>query len=96
MAMYRLTITGEWDAPAGRLTVADVTCEFAAEDSVAALDGTRAVVAALLGPGIDASGLIPYWCPTETPRLLLGVLAVHLRFVEAHDRSPVALHWTAS
>jgi hypothetical protein len=93
MAMYRLTITGEWDAPAGRLTVADVTCEFAAEDSVVALDGTRAVVAALLGPGIAASGS---WCPTETPRLLLGVLAVHLRFVEAHDRSPVALHRTAS
>jgi hypothetical protein len=95
MAMYRLTIMGEWDAPMDRVTVADAACEFAAEDSVAALEAARAVVAALLGSGVYGAG-IPYWCPTETPHLLLGVLAVHLRFVEAHDRSPVALHWTAS
>jgi hypothetical protein len=96
MSMYRLTITGEWDALANQTMVADVACEYAAENSVAALDAARLVVAALLGPGMDEVGSIPCWCPKDTRRLLLGVLAVHLQFLEAHDRSFVALHWTTS
>ncbi len=96
MAMYRLTITGEWGVDDRQLRRANVACEFAAEHSVAALDVARALVAALLGPD-DARGgqpvWIPLWRPLDLPRPLLGVLAVTLRYVEVHDRMPVGLHW---
>ncbi len=96
MAMYRLTITGEWGVNDRHLLCAAVACEFAAEHSVAALDVARALVAALLGPD-DARGRhlvwIPLWCPLDLPRPLIGVLVVTLRYREDHDRMPVGLHW---
>jgi len=98
MAMYRLTITGEWGVDDRQLLCAAVACEFAAEHSVTALDVARTLVAALLGPN-DARGgqpvWFPLWRPLNLPRPLLGVLAVTLRYVEEHDRMPVGLHWVA-
>ncbi len=92
MAMYRLTITGEWGGHDRQLRRAAVACEFAAEQSVTALDVTRTLVAALLGPD-DARRRHPVGFPLWRP--LLGVLAVTLRYVEDHDRMPIGLHWVA-
>ncbi len=98
MAMYRLTITGEWGGHGRQLRRANVAREFAAEHSVAALDVARALVAALLGPDDARGGQpvgFPLWRPLDLPRPLRGVLAVTLRYREDHDRMPIGLHWVA-
>ncbi len=41
MAMYQMTVTGEWDVNTGRLLLGQVACEYAAEGSVAALETAR-------------------------------------------------------
>ncbi len=56
MAMYRLTITGEWGGHDRHLLCAAVACEFAAEHSVTALDVARTLVATLLGPDAARGG----------------------------------------
>ena len=64
MAMYRLTITGEWDSGADDLPVARAACEFAAENSVEAMDAARALLACLLGNEDERAGHaspLPLW-----------------------------------
>ncbi len=41
MAMYAMTVTGEWGGSDGRLLLGQVTCEFGAEGSVAAMETAR-------------------------------------------------------
>jgi hypothetical protein len=52
MAMYAMTVMGEWSVNAGQRMFARVMCDFAAEATLA------------------------------------GVLAVHIRYVDAEDRAP--------
>lgn len=99
MAMYRLTITGEWDTGTDDLPVARVACEFAAENSVEAMDAARALLAALLGNDEDQAehaSPLPQWGASDGLTVVLtGVLAVEVRYLESHDRAPHNLHWTA-
>lgn len=96
MGMYRLTITGEWDTGADDLPVARAACEFAAENSVEAMDAARAIVAALLGNDVRAehAAPVPLWDASDgSTATLTGALAVEVRYLEPHDRAPVELHW---
>ena len=47
MAMYAMTVTGEWGASDGRLLLGQVTCAFGAQGSVAAMETARDLLAAL-------------------------------------------------
>jgi len=96
MGMYRLTITGEWDTGTYDLSVTRAACEFAAENSVEAMDAARAIVAALLGNDDRAEHAAPFplWDASDGPTVTLtGALAVEVRYLEAHDRAPVDFHW---
>ncbi len=97
MAMYRLVISGEWDTGADDLPMARATCEFAAENSVEAMDAARALLAVLLGNDDKRAGYanpLPIWGASDgSAATLMGALAVEVRYVEPHDRAPVDLHW---
>lgn len=97
MAMYRLTITGEWDRGSDDLPVARAACEFAAENSVEAMDAARVLVAALLGDDSEraenATPLPLLDVSDGSAATLMGALVVEVRFLEPHDRAPVDLHW---
>lgn len=98
MAMYQLTITGEWDTGADDLPVAQVACEVAAENSIEAMDAARALVAAPLGDDDERAEHrpLPLWAASDgSAATLMGALAVEVRYVEPHDRAPVDLHWIA-
>ncbi|MHB8644371.1 MAG: hypothetical protein ACYDAR_01125 [Thermomicrobiales bacterium] len=97
MAMYLLTIIGEWNTGRGNLSVARAACEFAAENSVEAMDAARALLAALLGNDEDraecAEPVLLRDVSDGSATALVGVLAVEVRYLESHDRTPVDLHW---
>jgi hypothetical protein len=98
MAMYRLTITGEWDAGTDDPLIARAACEFAAENSVEAMDAARAIIAALLGNDDRAEHAAPLplrGASDGSTARLTGTLAVEVRYVEPHDRAPVELHRVA-
>jgi hypothetical protein len=99
MAMYRLVISGEWDTGADDLPVARAACEYAAENSVEAMDAARALLAALLGGDderAEYASPLPLWGASDAPAAtLMGALVVEVRFLEPHDRAPVDLHWIA-
>ncbi|MDQ2784098.1 MAG: hypothetical protein M3Y58_03750 [Chloroflexota bacterium] len=99
MAMYRLTITGEWDTGMDDLPVARAACEFAAENSIEAMDAARSLLTTLLGNNEDQAEhakILPQCGVSDgLMAVLAGVLAVEVRYVESHDRAPHDLHWTA-
>ncbi len=85
MAMYEMTVTGEWDDPDGRLLLGRVACEFAAEGSVAAMAEAHDLLAALFAPSGERSPSL--WLSEDAT--LAGVLAVHVRYLEPEDRVPL-------
>ena len=88
MAMYAMTVTGEWGASDGRLRLGQVTCEFGAQGSVAAMETARDLLAALFAaPETQPPAL---WQRGERPEATLeGVLAVHVCYIEAEERAPL-------
>ena len=88
MAMYQMTVTGEWDVNNGHLRFGQVTCEFGAQGSVAAMETARDLLAALFAaPETQPPAL---WQRGERPEATLeGVLAVHVRYLEAEERAPL-------
>ena len=90
MAMYRMTVTGEWGMNDGELLLGRVACAFAAEGSVAAMETARDLLAALFAaPETQPPALWPMGRPNAT---LTGVLAVEVRYVEPEDRAPLGFH----
>jgi hypothetical protein len=88
MAMYAMTVTGEWGTSDGQLLFARVACEFAAEGSVAAMAQAHDLLATLFVlPGEQPPSL---WLSGQRPGATLeGVLAVHVRYLEPEDRAPL-------
>ncbi len=91
MAMYAMTVTGEWGASDGQLLFARVACEFAAEGSVAAMATAHDLLVALfVSPDEQPPSL---WLSGQRPdATLAGVLAVHVRYLEPDDRAPLGFH----
>jgi hypothetical protein len=88
MAMYAMTVTGEWGASDGELLFARVACEFAAEGSVAAMATAHNLLAALFAPSDEQPPSL--WLRGQRPEATLtGVPAVHIRYVDAEDRAPL-------
>jgi len=87
MAMYEMTVTGEWGASDGHLLLGRAVCAFAAEGSVAAMETARDLLAALfIPPDTQPSSL---WQRGQRPEATVaGVLAVHVRYLEAEERAP--------
>ena len=94
MAMYRMTVTGEWGMNDGELLLGRVACAFAAEGSVAAMETARALLAALLrAPDDEREESLSLWLMGKEPHATLaGVLAVEVRYVEPEDRTPLGFH----
>jgi len=87
MAMYEMTVTGEWGASDGRLLLGRAACAFAAEGSVAAMETARDLLAALFTPQDKQPPVL--WQRGQRPAATLaGVLAVHVRYLEAEERAP--------
>jgi hypothetical protein len=87
MAMYAMTVTGEWGASDGELLFARVACEFAAEGSVVAMATAHNLLAALFAPSDEQPPSL--WQNGQRPEATLtGVLAVHIRYLEPEDRAP--------
>lgn len=88
MAMYQMTVTGEWDVNNGHLLFGQVACEYAAEGSVTAMETARGLLAALFAaPDAQPPAL---WQRGQRPEATLaGVLAVHIRYLEAEERVPL-------
>ncbi len=88
MAMYAMTVTGEWGASDGHLLLGQVACEYAAEGSVAALETAHGLLAALfVAPETQPPTL---WQRGQRPEATLaGVLAVHVRYLDAAERAPL-------
>ncbi len=88
MAMYEMTVTGEWSVNAGRLLFGRVMCAFAAEGSVAAMETAHALLAALFIPPDKQPPAL--WQRRQRPEAALaGVLAVHVCYLEAEERTPL-------
>jgi hypothetical protein len=88
MAMYAMTVTGQWGASDGELFFARVACEFAAEGSVAALATAHDLLAALFAA--PETQPLSLWLERQRPEATLtGVPAVHIRYVDAEDRAPL-------
>jgi hypothetical protein len=88
MAMYQMTVTGEWGASDGRLLFARVACEYAAEGSVAAMAQAHDLLAVLFAPSDEQPPSL--WLMGQRPEATLaGVLAVHIRYLEPEDRAPL-------
>jgi hypothetical protein len=88
MAMYAMVVTAEWDADDGRLRLGRVACEYAAEGSVAALAVAHDLLAALFAPP-DAQPPLLWTEGQESGTKLAGVLAVHVRYLDAEERAPL-------
>ncbi len=87
MAMYAMTVTGEWGGSDGRLLLGQVTCAFGAEGSVAAMETARDLLAVLFTPQDKQPPAL--WQRGQRPEATLaGVLAVHVRYLEAEERAP--------
>lgn len=86
MAMYQMTVTGEWSVNDGQLLFARVVCEFAAEGSVAAMAQAHGLLAILFAaPEMQPLSL---WLEGQRPEATLaGVLAIHVRYLEPDDRA---------
>ncbi len=90
MAMYRMTVTGEWSVNDGRLLFGRVMCAFGAEGSVAAMETAHSLLAVLFAaPDAQPPALWPMGRPDAT---LAGVLAVEVRYVEPEDCAPFGFH----
>ncbi len=91
MAMYQMTVTGEWDVNTGHLLIEQVACEYAAEGSVAALETAHDLLAALfVAPETQPPAL---WQRGQRPEATLaGVLAVHVRYLDAAERAPLGFY----
>jgi len=88
MAMYQMTMTGEWDVNTGHLRFGQVACEYAAEGSVAALETAHGLLAALFVPPDKQPPTL--WQRGQRPEATLtGVLAVHVRYLDAAERAPL-------
>ncbi len=87
MAMYRMTVTGEWNMGTGELRLGRVVCEFASEGSVAAMETAHGLLTVLFAvPETQPASLWPMGRPDAT---LTGVLAVEVRYLDAEDRTPL-------
>jgi len=81
-------VTGEWGASDGELLFARVTCEFAAEGSVAAMAQAHDLLVALFAPPDEQPPSL--WLIGQRPEATLaGVLAVQVRYLEPEDRAPL-------
>lgn len=88
MAMYAMTVTGEWGASDGHLMFARVACEFAAEGSVAAMETAHNLLVALFAPADEQPPSL--WQNGQRPEAtLVGVLAIHVRYLEPGERAPL-------
>ncbi|HEY8292554.1 MAG TPA: hypothetical protein VIG44_08705 [Thermomicrobiales bacterium] len=88
MAMYAMTVTGEWSVNDGQLLFARVACEFAAEGSVAAMAQAHGLLAVLFAPPDEQPPSL--WLIGQRPEATLaGVLAIHVRYLEPEDRAPL-------
>ncbi len=88
MAMYEMTVTGEWGASDGHLLLGRVTCAFAAEGSVAAMATARDLLATLFTPQEKQPPSL--WQRGQQPAATLaGVLAVHVCYLDAAERAPL-------
>jgi len=88
MAMYAMTVTGEWGASDGQLMFARMACEYAAEGSVAAMAQAHDLLATLFAPADEQPPAL--WLRGQRPEATLeGVLAVHICYLEAGDRAPL-------
>jgi hypothetical protein len=86
MAMYAMTVMGEWGASDGELFFARVACEFAAEGSVAALATAHDLLATLFAPADEQPPSL--WLRGQRPEAtLVGALAVHVGYLEPDDRA---------
>ena len=92
MAMYAMTVTGEWGASDGHLMVARVACEFAAEGSVAAMATAHNLLVALFAPP-DEQPLSLWQNGQRAEATLAGMLAVHVRYLEPGDRAPLGFDY---
>ncbi len=88
MAMYAMTVTGEWHVNDGQLMLARVMCEYAAEGSVAAMMQAHALLSVLFAPP-DAQPPTLWFAGRRPEATLAGVLAVHVRYLEAEERAPL-------
>ncbi len=87
MAMYQMTVTGEWDMSTEELRLGRVMCEFAAEGSIAAMETAHGLLALLFAaPETQPASL---WLTGRPDATLTGVLAVEVRYVEPEDRAPL-------
>ena len=88
MAMYVMTVTGEWGVNDGQLMFARVMCEYAAEGSVVAMATAHDLLATLfVSPDEQPPSL---WLSGQRPdATLAGVMAVHVRYLEPDDRAPL-------
>ncbi len=88
MAMYAMTVTGEWDVNNGQLLLGKVACKFAAEGSVAAMAQAHGLLAVLFAPADEQPPSL--WLMGQRPEAtLVGVLAIHVRYLEPDDRAPL-------
>jgi len=87
MAMYRMTVTGEWDMNDGELLCGRVACEYAAEGSVTAMEPAHGLLAILFtAPETQPASL---WLTGRPDATLTGVLAVEVRYLDAEGRTPL-------
>ncbi len=91
MAMYAMMVMGEWGVNDGQLLFGRVACEFAAEGSVAAMEQAHGLLATLFAPPDEQPPSL--WLEGQRPEAtLVGVLAVHVRYLEPDDRAPLGFH----
>ncbi len=86
MAMYAMTVTGEWSVNDRQLLFERVACEFAAENSVAAMAQAHDLLVTLFAPPDEQPPSL--WLSGPRPEAMLaGVLAVYVRYLEPEDRA---------
>lgn len=86
MAMYAMTVTAEWAVNEGQLMLARAECEYPAEGSVAALAQAHDLLAALFLSQDEQPPTL--WAMGPPEATLAGVLAVHVRYLDAEERAP--------
>ena len=86
MAMYAMTVTAEWSVKEGQLMLGRAECEYPAEGSVAALAQAHELLAALFLPPEEQPPTL--WARGPQEATLAGVLAVHVRYLDAEERAP--------
>jgi hypothetical protein len=86
MAMYAMMVTAEWAVKDGQLMLGRAECEYPAEGSVAALATAHDLLAILFLPPEEQPPTL--WAMAPPEATLAGVLAVHVRYLDAAERAP--------